>query len=66
MIEEYLHVLSQLGAAANPLIALAVAWLGWQWTKFNTSLTMLARSVEQLSSRIERLEGLQMRGPKDE
>ncbi len=59
-MDEYLAFFSQLGAAANPLIAIAVAWLGWQWTKFNTALIVLARSVEQLASRIERLEDTQM------
>lgn len=45
-----------IGAAAQPVIVFAIFKLVHAWTKFDKSVALLAKSVEDLNKRIEKIE----------
>ncbi len=45
-----------LGAVVQPLIVFAIFKLVHAWTKFDKSVALLAKSVEDLNKRIEKIE----------
>ena len=55
-MNELIQLLSSLGNAALPFLVVSIFYLGRAFIKFDKSITILAKSVEDLSDRIERLE----------
>ena len=53
---EVMMLLETIGAAAQPVMALALFGLIRAWSKFDKSIELLSQSVKDLSKRLERIE----------
>lgn len=55
-MEHLIELLSSLGTASLPFLIFSIIYLGRSFIKFDKSISLLAKSVEDLATRIERLE----------